>query len=540
MNIFNHAETITTPRCLRTCAVCSGSSSRFQACGEMMASPAARRSARWITVAVSSGGRNACGALSCASHHSARTVSTLGASKRWSGAGATLGSGTAAAVTLRGLSGVKVPNTIRTVNFHTSVQASSKQDFYQILSVPRTATQKEIKQSYYQLAKKFHPDTNKDDPKAKEKFAQLAEAYEVLSDEGKRKQYDTYGSAGLGGAGQAGGGGAGQQYWSGQASSVDPEELFRKIFGEFSGSRGFGDFNAIFDQPQEYIMELTFTQAAKGVNKEITINMEASCQRCEGKGHEPGTKVQHCQHCNGSGMETVNTGPFVMRSTCRRCGGKGSVVSTPCGSCRGTGQTKQRRTVMVPVPAGVEEGQTVRMPVGKKEIFITFRIPAGIQTDQRIRLSGKGIAKVSSHGFGDHYVHVKIKVPKTLTDKQKTLLMSYAEDETEVEGTVNGVTDTKKGKLLSSVAWKQRIPFILPGLPVYLVFICTCFSVSLAQYWSPSSSAMQTEVGRRRDEEKERGGNEMVLLYQLCLKKRKSVSCRFINVNMLIRILITE
>uniref|UniRef100_A0A8C5BAH1 DnaJ heat shock protein family (Hsp40) member A3 n=1 Tax=Gadus morhua TaxID=8049 RepID=A0A8C5BAH1_GADMO len=469
-----------------------------------MASPAARRSARWITVAVSSGGRNACGALSCASHHSARTVSTLGASKRWSGAGATLGSGTAAAVTLRGLSGVKVPNTIRTVNFHTSVQASSKQDFYQILSVPRTATQKEIKQSYYQLAKKFHPDTNKDDPKAKEKFAQLAEAYEVLSDEGKRKQYDTYGSAGLGGAGQAGGGGAGQQYWSGQASSVDPEELFRKIFGEFSGSRGFGDFNAIFDQPQEYIMELTFTQAAKGVNKEITINMEASCQRCEGKGHEPGTKVQHCQHCNGSGMETVNTGPFVMRSTCRRCGGKGSVVSTPCGSCRGTGQTKQRRTVMVPVPAGVEEGQTVRMPVGKKEIFITFRvqkspvfrregadvhsdllisvaqailggsarsqglyetlnlpvrkpacvnmfslfvqIPAGIQTDQRIRLSGKGIAKVSSHGFGDHYVHVKIKVPKTLTDKQKTLLMSYAEDETEVEGTVNGVTDTKKGK----------------------------------------------------------------------------------------------
>ena len=101
--------------------------------------------------------------------------------------------------------------------------------------------------------------------------------------------------------------------------------------------------------------------------------------------------------------------------------------------------------------------------------------------------------------------------------------MSYAEDETEVEGTVNGVTDTKKGKLLSSVAWKQRIPFILPGLPVYLVFICTCFSVSLAQYWSPSSSAMQTEVGRRRDEEKERGGNEMVLLYQLCLKKNKSM-----------------
>ncbi|KAK0155292.1 DnaJ subfamily A member 3, mitochondrial [Merluccius polli] len=449
-----------------------------------MASPVACWSSRWVTVAVSRGGRRACGSLPCASRSAVPTV--LAAAKTsWRGA-ATLAAGTGTAVTLRGLSGVKLPTSICTLNFHTSAPACAKQDYYQVLGVPRTASQKEIKKSYYQMAKKYHPDTNKDDPQAKEKFAQLAEAYEVLSDEGKRNQYDAYSTAGFSAGGQAGGD---QHYWSGQASNVDPKELFRKIFGEFSGSRGFGDFNAIFDQPQEYIMELTFTQAAKGVNKEISVNMEASCQRCEGKGHEPGTKVQHCQHCNGSGMETVNTGPFVMRSTCRRCGGKGSVISTPCHSCRGTGQTKQRKTVTVPVPAGVEEGQTVRMPVGKKEIFITFRvqkspvfrregadvhsdllisvaqailggtaraqglyetlnlsIPAGIQTDQRIRLSGKGIARVSSYGFGDHYVHVKIKVPKTLTDRQKTLLMSYAEDETDIDGTVNGVTATTTGK----------------------------------------------------------------------------------------------
>ncbi|MGH0125888.1 UNVERIFIED_CONTAM: hypothetical protein FKN15_021775 [Acipenser sinensis] len=202
-------------------------------------------------------------------------------------------------------------------------------------------------------------------------------------------------------------------------------------------------------------MELTFTQAAKGVNKEIAVNIEDSCQRCDGKGHEPGTKVQHCHYCSGTGMETINTGPFVMRSTCRRCGGRGSVMVTPCISCRGSGQTKQRRTVVVPVPAGVEDGQTVRMPVGKKEIFISFRvqkspvfrregadihsdlfisiaqailggtaraqglyetvnitIPAGIQGDQRIRLSGKGISRVNSYGYGDHYVHIKIRVPK--------------------------------------------------------------------------------------------------------------------------------
>uniref|UniRef100_A0A671RML5 DnaJ homolog subfamily A member 3, mitochondrial n=1 Tax=Sinocyclocheilus anshuiensis TaxID=1608454 RepID=A0A671RML5_9TELE len=369
------------------------------------------------------------------------------------------------------------------MSFHTSSPAR-KQDFYQILGVPRTATQKEIKKAYYQMAKKYHPDTNKDDPQAKEKFAQLAEAYEVLSDEVKRNQYDTSGSAGFD-AGQAGAGH--QQYWGG-GSSIDPEELFRKIFGEFSGARGFGDFSAIFDQPQEYVMELTFAQAAKGVNKEITVNIEDACQRCGGRGHEPGSRVQHCGSCNGTGMETVNTGPFVMRSTCRRCGGRGSVITSPCTACRGTGQTKQRRTVTVPVPAGIEDGQTVRMPVGKKEIFITFRvqkspifrrdgadihsdvlvsvaqailggtvraqglyetvnlsIPVGVQADQRIRLSGKGIPRVSGYGYGDHYVHIKIKIPKMLTDRQRALMRSYAEDETDVEGSVSGVTSTTAG-----------------------------------------------------------------------------------------------
>ncbi|EMP40845.1 DnaJ like protein subfamily A member 3 [Chelonia mydas] len=335
-----------------------------------------------------------------------------------------------------------------------------------------------------QLAKKYHPDTNKDDPKAKEKFSQLAEAYEVLSDEVKRKQYDTYGTAGF----DTGSAGAGRQYWGG-GPTIDPEELFRKIFGEFSGSP-FGDFQGVFDQPQEYIMELTFNQAAKGVNKEIVVNINDSCQRCDGKGHEPGTKVQHCHYCNGTGMETINTGPFVMRSTCRRCGGRGSVMTTPCVLCRGSGQTKQKKNVMVPVPAGVEDGQTVRMPVGKREIFITFRvqkspvfrrdgadvhsdlfisiaqavlggtartqglyetinitIPPGIQADQRIRMSGKGISRVNSYGYGDHYIHIKIRIPKRLTDRQRALMMSYAEDETDVEGTVNGVTNTSAGKL---------------------------------------------------------------------------------------------
>ncbi|KAM4603209.1 dnaJ homolog subfamily A member 3, mitochondrial-like isoform 2-T2 [Discoglossus pictus] len=383
----------------------------------------------------------------------------------------------------------------RVSQFHTSSASYNKTDFYQVLGVQRNASQKEIKKAYYQLAKKYHPDTNKDDPQAKEKFAQLAEAYEVLSDEVKRKQYDTYGTADFG---AGAGGGGGQQYWRG-GPSVDPEELFRKIFGEFSGSP-FGDFNSMFEQPQEFIMDLTFIQSAKGVNKEISVNITDTCQRCDGKGNEPGTKLQHCHYCNGTGMETINTGPFVMRSTCRRCGGKGSMMTNPCLSCRGSGQTKQKKTVTVPVPAGIEDGQTVRMPVGKKEIFITFRvqkspifrregadihsdlfvsiaqailggtaraqglyepinvaIPAGSQADQRIRISGKGIPRINSYGYGDHYIHLRIRVPRHLTDRQRALLLSYAEDETDVEGTVNGITNTTTGSARhNSAAGEER------------------------------------------------------------------------------------
>ncbi|KAK2497924.1 hypothetical protein MC885_010990 [Smutsia gigantea] len=177
-----------------------------------------------------------------------------------------------------------------------------------------------------------------------------------------------------------------------------------------------------------------------------------------------------------------------MRSTCRRCGGRGSIITSPCVVCRGSGQAKQKKKVVIPVPAGVEDGQTVRMPVGKREIFVTFKvqkspvfrrdgadihsdlfisiaqallggtaraqglyetisvmIPPGIQADQKIRMGGKGIPRINSYGYGDHYIHIKIRVPKRLTSRQQSLILSYAEDETDVEGTVNGVVSTSTG-----------------------------------------------------------------------------------------------
>ncbi|KAG8014594.1 DnaJ-like protein subfamily A member 3 [Nibea albiflora] len=367
-------------------------------------------------------------------------------------------------------SGTRCPHGTTCHFFHTSSVFANKQDFYEVLGVSRTASQKEIKKAYYQLAKKYHPDTNPDDPEAKEKFAKLAEAYERTGFDPNRA-----------GAGQ-------QQYYRAGGTNIDPEELFRKIFGEFTGGMGFGGMHNMFEQRPEFVMELTFSEAAKGASKELSINIDDNCPRCGGKGSEPGTKVSHCHYCNGTGMESVNTGPFMMRTTCRRCGGKGSIIITPCTLCRGSGQSKRRQTVSVPVPAGVDDGQTVRMSVGNSEILITFRvqrspvfrrnginihsdviisiaqailggtakaqglyetisimIPPACQADQVIRLQGKGIRKMNSYSYGDHYVHIKIRVPKKLTRRQRSLLLSYAEEETDVQGTVNGVNPSAGG-----------------------------------------------------------------------------------------------
>lgn len=266
--------------------------------------------------------------------------------------------------------------------FYTNGRLSQK-DYYQILGVAKNSAAKDIKKSYYQLAKKYHPDTNKDDPDANRKFQEVSEAYEVLSDETKRREYDTYGqtSEQMGRAGGAGPGHGPQgfaQNWQFR-STVDPEELFRKIFGDsnaFGQQQGFDEFSDSqygFGGAQEIIMNLTFAQAARGVNKDVNLNVVDTCPKCTGSRCEPGTKPARCQYCNGTGMETISTGPFVMRSTCRYCQGTRQFIKYPCTECDGKGQNVQRKKITVPVPAGVENGQTVRMSVGRKEVFITFK-----------------------------------------------------------------------------------------------------------------------------------------------------------------------
>ncbi|KAK6619540.1 Protein tumorous imaginal disc [Polyplax serrata] len=385
--------------------------------------------------------------------------------------------------------------------FHTTAKTQKKRDFYDVLGVPRNASAKDIKKAYYELAKKYHPDTNKDDPNSAKKFQEVSEAYECLSDTSKRKQYDQWGTTaeqmgGMGGASTSGGQtgkGFSNHEWHFR-STMDPEELFRKIFGD-AGMKGggFGEFEDFsdtygFGAAQEVTMKLTLTQAARGVNKDVVVNVVDTCPACAGSRAAPGTKPVKCQYCNGTGMETISTGPFVMRSTCRYCHGSRTYIRHPCLECEGKGNTIQRKKVTVPVPAGVEDGQTVRMAVGKREIFITFRIEKsdyfkrdgadihtdatislsqailggtirvqGIYEDQtiqitpgtsshtRIRLSGKGMKKVSTLGYGDHYVNIKISIPTKLNGKQKALIQAYAELEEDTPGVVHGVTYKKDG-----------------------------------------------------------------------------------------------
>ncbi|CAD7013872.1 unnamed protein product [Ceratitis capitata] len=385
-----------------------------------------------------------------------------------------------------------IPNQLQRCEIHTSNVLTAK-DYYQILGVAKNANSKDIKKAYYQLAKKYHPDTNKSDPDAGKKFQEVSEAYEVLSDDTKRREYDTYGQTSEN-MGRAGGfGGQGPQGFSQNwqfRSTIDPEELFRKIFGEANfRSNSFDDFADSkfgFGAAQEIVMDLTFAQAARGVNKDVNVNVVDTCAKCNGTKCEPGTKPGRCQYCNGTGMETISTGPFVMRSTCRYCQGTRQYIKYPCTECDGKGQTVQRKKVTVPVPAGIENGQTVRLQVGRKELFVTFRvepskyfkregadvhteaaisiaqavlggtirvqgvyedqwinIPSGTSSHHKVFLRGKGLKRVNAHGHGDHYINIKIDVPKHLTSEQKALMEAYAELETDTPGQINGITRQK-------------------------------------------------------------------------------------------------
>ena len=354
----------------------------------------------------------------------------------------------------------------------------AKRDFYDILGVNRDASDDEIKKAYRKLAMKYHPDRNPDNPKAEDHFKEVKEAYEILSDAQKRAAYDQYGHAGVDPQAGMGGGFGG----FGGAGAGGFSDAFGGIFDEiFGGGRGGGGgrSNIYRGADLRYNLEITLEQAAFGTETKIRIPTMEVCEPCKGTGAKPGTQPKTCPTCQGSGQVRLQQGFFSIQQTCPKCHGTGKFVADPCGSCHGAGRVKQHKTLAVKIPAGVDEGDRIRlsgegehginggpsgdlyvqihlkahavfqreqndlhceMPIsfttaalgGEIEIptldgMAKIKIPSETQSGKTFRLRGKGIKGVRSHTHGDLMCHVVVETPVNLTERQKELLRELEE-----------------------------------------------------------------------------------------------------------------
>ncbi len=366
-------------------------------------------------------------------------------------------------------------------------------EFYERLGVDKNASQDEIKKAYRKMSKKYHPDINKD-PGAEDKYKEVQEAYETLSDEQKRASYDQYGAAGAnGGFGGGQGGFSGFDGFQGGAGFGGFEDIFSSFFG---GGGGQVNPNAPRQGDDlQYRINLTFEEAIFGVEKEIKYNREELCHTCAGSGAKPGTHAETCHKCHGRGQtQVIRDTPLGRMSTnvvCDICHGTGKEIKSPCPTCHGTGHEKLAHTVKVKVPAGVESGQQMRLqgqgdagtnggPYGDlyvrfqvaasdkferdgSEIYyqmplnfvqvalgdevevptvhgnVKLKIPAGTQTGTNFRLKGKGAPKLRGNGQGDQHVVVNIVTPDKLNDAQREALRDFA------KASGQNVSEHKKG-----------------------------------------------------------------------------------------------
>lgn len=366
----------------------------------------------------------------------------------------------------------------------------AKRDFYEVLQVDKGADEATIKKSYRKLVRELHPDANPDDPQAADKFKEVKEAYDVLSDPQKKAMYDRYGmaafdnqNASAGGARQGGGYSTQSGGFGGFGDFGMPfEDLFESFMG---GSRTSAAQRR--QMPQRgadhlYNMQIKFEESFTGVKKDVEITRSENCPTCSGSGAAAGTKPETCSHCKGSGtvrsVRQTILGNIATQAPCDVCGGSGQVIRTPCGECGGSGKVRKRRKVAVPIPAGVEDGMRLRMngegdpgerggppgdlyiqiQVKPHELFkrsgndltlelpITFvqaalgaeievptlegtttlKIPEGTETGSILRQRDKGFPAPNGYGRGDFKVTVKIETPKKLSDAQREALLAFA------------------------------------------------------------------------------------------------------------------
>jgi molecular chaperone DnaJ len=354
---------------------------------------------------------------------------------------------------------------------------ADKRDYYEVMGVPKNASDDEVKKAYRKLAKEYHPDLNPGDKNAEAKFKEVNEAYEVLSDKDKRARYDQFGHAGVD---PNFGGGAGGSPFQGD---FDFGDIFNSVFGGFGG---FGGRQANPNAPRrgsdaEAVIDVTFEEAAKGCKKTITYQRVEDCADCHGSGAKAGTSPATCSNCSGTGQVRVNQrtpfGVVQTMRTCDKCKGKGKIIDSPCKSCGGTGKNRRQKTLEINVPAGVADDQLLRVsgqgnaginggptgdlllgihvhphPIFERkgndiwcEIPITFtqaalgdevvvptldgdvsyQVHEGTQPGDIFKLKNKGIENLTGRGRGDQYVRVMIEVPKNLSKEQKEILQQF-------------------------------------------------------------------------------------------------------------------
>ncbi len=363
-------------------------------------------------------------------------------------------------------------------------------DYYELLDVPRTATPEEIKKAYRKKALQYHPDKNPGDNEAEKKFKEISEAYEILSDEKKREQYDRYGKeAFAGGAGMAGGGGFSSmeealRTFMGAFGGMGSDNIFESYFGsDFGGPSGTRMRQGASKRVN---ITISFLEAAKGVDKELAITNYVSCQTCNGRGSATPQGKKKCTKCGGSGQVFEQRGFFSMSMTCPQCGGEGQVITDPCKNCQGKGVIKEKQHVKVHIPAGVDSGMRLKMtgygdaganggPPGDLYVFINVEpheiferegddvmidlpisfteaalgckkevpsilshicrisIPEGTQNGKIFRVKGEGFPNVHGQGKGDMLVRIFVETPTKLSAKQKELLEEFSK----LEGPAN-------------------------------------------------------------------------------------------------------
>lgn len=344
----------------------------------------------------------------------------------------------------------------------------AKRDYYEILGVERGADEKEIKRAYKRLAMKYHPDRTKGDKESEEKFKEINEAYEVLTNKEKRTNYDQYGHAAF----ESGGG------FGGFSGGADFGDIFGDMFGDIFGGRG-GRQRVVRGEDLRYDIEITLEEAVRGTTKDIQINTLASCDHCHGSGAEKDTKVETCPTCHGSGRIRRQQGFFVAEQACPHCHGSGKKIESPCKKCHGDGRIHKKKNLSVKIPASVDTGNQLRLsgegaagengaPAGdlyvvihvkQHHIFerdgsnlycevpvsftmaalggevevptldgrVKLRIPEGTQTGKLFRMRGKGVSSPRNGYAGDLICKIVIETPVKLNEEQKELLQKLEE-----------------------------------------------------------------------------------------------------------------